>query len=170
MATPTLVETAGAANANTYASLAEAEIYISARLHVSSWQDETSDNKNKALLWATSLLDDLCHWSGLKAGTTQALRWPRTSIWDIDGQAVTSVAIPQFLKDGTAEFAFHLLDEDRTLETNRDMMGFESMTIGPLSMKIDKYTKKPILPKSVQTMIRDYCVQSSASAKTLVRM
>lgn len=169
MATPTLIATAAASDANTYSTLVEANTYISARLHVANWDDETPDNKNKALLWATSLLDDLCNWLGLKGGTTQALRWPRTSVWDIDGQSVTSTAIPQFLKDATSEFALHLLDEDRTLETNRDMMGFEEMTVGPLSMKIDRYTKKPVLPASVQTIIRDYCA-SSRSAKTLIRM
>lgn len=170
MATPTLIATAGAADANTYATLINANSYISARLHVSVWEETSSDDKNKALLWATSLLDDLCDWLGIKAGTTQALRWPRTSVWDIDGQSVTSTDIPQFLKDATSEFAFHLLDEDRTLETNRDMMGFESMEIGPLSMKIDKYTKKPVLPKSVQSIIRNFCSQSASTAKTLVRM
>jgi hypothetical protein len=170
MATPTLVATAGDADANTYATLVEANAYISARLHVSTWEEAINDDKNRALLWATSLLDDLVGWAGLKGGTTQALRWPRTSVWDIDGQSVTSTAIPQFLKDATSEFAFHLLSEDRTLETNRDMMGFESMQVGPLSVKIDRYTKKPVLPTSVQTIIRDYSISSPRSSKTLVRM
>lgn len=169
MATPTLIATSGAADANTYATLIEANTYISARLHVSLWDESGNDDKNKALLWATSLLDDLVSWTGLKASTTQALRWPRTSVWDIDGQSVTSSAIPQFLIDATSEFAFHLLDEDRTLETNREVIGFESMTIGPLSMEIDPYTKKPILPRSVQTIVRDYSVQGNYE-KTLVRM
>lgn len=169
MATPTLVETAGASNANTYCSLAEAETYISGRLHVTAWTNDTTDNKNKALLWATSQLDDLISWYGLKATTTQALRWPRTGLYDPDGQSVTSVAIPQFLKDAAAEFAFHLLSEDRTEETNRDLKGFKSVKVGPLSIVVDPNTRKPIIPLSVQTMIRYYTLQGNSS-KSLVRM
>jgi hypothetical protein len=169
MATPTLVATAGAANANTYCLLAEANTYMDGRLYVDAWTDAGNDDKNKALLWATNLLDDLTTWVGMKASDSQALRWPRSMVWDQDGDSVTSTAIPQFLKDATAEFAFSLLSEDRTLETNRDLMGFEFMKIGPLAMKIDKHTKKPILPRAVQIIIRNYCVQFKNS-KTLVRM
>ena len=169
MATVTIIATAAASNANAYCTLSEANAYILTRLHVSEWDDGDNQDKTKAIIWATSLLDDLISWAGLKGGTSQALRWPRTSVWDIDGQSVTSTAIPQFLKDATAEFAFHLLIEDRTLETNRDLAGFEYMKVGPLEMKIDKITKKPILPTSVQTMIRNYTTSYPAQ-KTLVRM
>jgi len=169
MATITIIATAGASNANGYCTLAEANSYITNRLHTTVWEDADNQDKIKGIVWATSLLDDLINWVGLKNGTTQALRWPRTMVWDIDGQSITSTDIPQFLKDATAEFAFHLLTDDRTLETNRDLAGFEFMKIGPLEMKIDTITKKPILPLSVQTMIRNYSV-SSAQTKTLVRM
>ena len=170
MATPVLIATAGAADANTYCTLTDANTYISSRLHVDVWNNEGSDNKNKALLWATAQLDDLVAWNGLKASSTQILRWPRTSVWDIDGQSITSSAIPQFLKDATAEFAFHLLSEDRSVETNRDLLGFKSLKIGPLSMETDNNTQRPILPLSVQNMIRDYTAQRSTGAKSLVRM
>jgi hypothetical protein len=170
MATPTLVATAGASNANTYCTLAEAETYMDSRLHVDAWDEAVSDDKNKGLLWATSLLDDLVTWYGWKSTTGQALRWPRTGVYNIDGESISSLQIPQFLKDATAEFAFQLLSEDRTLETNRDLMGFESMTVGPLSLKIDPNTKKPILPMSVQNMIRNYTPAYNKEAKTLVRM
>ena len=170
MATPTLVATAGASNANTYATLVQAAAYIDARLHVGNWTNATSDDKNKGLLWATSLLDDLVTWYGWKSTTGQALRWPRTGVYDMDGQSISSTAIPQFLIDATAEFAFQLLAEDRTLETNRDLMGFESLKVGPLFMKVDPNTKKPILPTSVQNIIRYYTPSSGKQNKTLVRL
>lgn len=170
MATPPLVQTAGASDANTYATLAQANTYMDSRLHVENWTNAVPDDKNKGLLWATSLLDDLVTWYGRKSGTTQALRWPRTGVYDIDGDSISSTEIPSFLIDATAEFAFQLLAEDRTLETNRDLMGFESLKVGPLSMKVDPNTKKPVLPTSVQNMIRNYTPSSGRQEKTLVRL
>ena len=105
----------------------------------------------------------------MKANDSQALRWPRSMIWDPDGNAVSSTTIPQFLINATADFALHLLSEDRTLETNRDLKGFSFMKVGPIAMKMDSTTRKPILPQSVVMMIRHYCVQTRVG-KTLVRM
>ena len=168
MATPTLIATPGATDANTYATLVEANAYMDARLHVEAWTAASPDNRNKGLLWATAQLDDLVTWYGYKVSTSQALRWPRSGLYDVDGQSITSTAIPQFLKDATAEFAFHLLSEDRTLETNRDLEGFKSLKVGPLAIVVDPNTQKPILPLSVQNIIRYYTPQGGE--KSLVRM
>jgi hypothetical protein len=105
----------------------------------------------------------------LKASETQALRWPRTFAYDIDGIEVDSATIPQFLKNATAEFAFYLLSNDLTADDTRDLMGFEELKVGPISLKVDSITKKPVLPRSVATLIRRY-TRYGRSAKRLERL
>ena len=72
-----LVATPSADDANTYATLAEAETYHETRLHNDDWNSAASADKNKALAWATRLLDDLIDWFGSKTDVYQPLLFPR---------------------------------------------------------------------------------------------
>jgi hypothetical protein len=169
MATPVLIATAGAANSNSYCTVDEANTYMSSRLHIANWEEAGTSTKTKALIWATRLLDDAVGWTGYQAGTSQMLRWPRTLMFDTEGNPISPTIVPQFLKDATSEFALTLIGEDTTAETNRDLKGFKFLKVGPIEIKVDATTKKPILPRAVQLLIRDYCVGKSKN-KTLVRI
>jgi hypothetical protein len=153
----TIIATAGAANANAYCTLTEANTYHSEkRMHSeAAWQQLSNDLRNRAIIWATRLLDEQINWVGSKASSTQILRWPRNQVWDVDA--------------ATAEYAYHLSVEDRTEETNRDLQGFKYMKIGDLSLVVDPYTGKPVIPPSVWTIINHYGSRSTKQ-KTLVRM
>jgi hypothetical protein len=166
-----IIATAGAANANAYCTLAEANTYHSEkRMHSeAAWQQLSNDLRNRAIIWATRLLDEQINWVGSKASSTQILRWPRNQVWDVDAETVSASTIPTFLKDATAEYAYHLSVEDRTEETNRDLQGFKYMKIGDLSLVVDPYTGKPVIPPSVWTIINHYGSRSTKK-KTLVRM
>jgi hypothetical protein len=167
----TIDATAGGASANCYCTLAEAYTYHESRLHSMATWDAADDGEEKtpALIWATRLLDESVKWIGSKSTETQALRWPRQYIYDIDGIEIESTIIPQFLKNATAEFAFYLLSNDLTADDTRDLMGFEELKVGPISLKVDKYTKKPVLPRSVAYMVRRYSTIGRIS-KRLERM
>lgn len=167
----TIIATAGSTSANCYCTLAEAYVYHQSRLHTLPTWDAADDAEEKtpALIWATRLLDETVKWVGLKATDTQALRWPRTFSYDIDGIEIDYTTIPQFLKNATAEFAFYLLANDLTADDTRDLMGFEELKVGPISLKVDKYTKKPVLPRSVAYIIRRY-TRTGRISKRLERM
>ena len=167
----TIIATAGAVDANAYCTLITGNAYHSEkRIHSQAlWEALSNDLRNRAIIWATSLLDDQISWSGTKATTTQLLRWPRNNVYDQDGQSVSGSIIPVFLEDATAEYAYHLSVEDRTEETNRDLIGFKYMKIGDLSLVVDPYTGKPVIPPSVWTLINPYGTRSTKK-KTLVRM
>lgn len=167
----TIVATAGGATANSYCTLAQANTYHEERLHIDDWTNASTSKKNSALVWATRILDEVMNWYGYKNSSVQALRWPRSSIYDQDGYPVTSSAIPIFLREATAEFARHLIIEDRTLETNRDTIGYKKMEIGDLKLEIDPdpTAKKITVPPSVWSMVRPYCTRIGRS-RTLVRM
>lgn len=164
----TLIETPGAADANTYCTLAEAESYFEKRLHKDSWDDALDPDKNAALVWATSILDDSINWYGWSLSETQALRWPRTGLSSPDGWTVSSTTIPQFLKNATAEFAMHLIDSDRMADD--DMAGIKQIAVSSIQITTDKYDRKAIIPQSVWQIIRPYGTKySSSSTYTLIR-
>lgn len=169
MATPTLVETAGSATANTYASLIEAGEYFDTQLYRSDFVDPVDDDiRNRALLMATRILDEQMDWYGFKNDDQQALRWPRQGVVDRDGYDVDSLTIPQEVKNATAELAGNLIAENRTAEN--DTKGFKEMQAGTLRLVIDKNDRKKVLPESVVEMLTTLGRMRSKKSNKLVRV
>lgn len=145
--TLTLVDTAGASNATTFASLATAEDYVEDRPFGAAWTAETDDDvKTRALLFATQILDTQ-RWAGTKASSSQALSWPRRYAPTLEADADPDVVavdfidestsyydettIPLFLERATCELALALLTTaDPFLQ---DAIRVKSKTIGPLA-------------------------------------
>ena len=163
----TLIATAGDASANTYATLEEAEAYFEGRLYTSDWDAETDENKNKALAWATKLLDQLIEWDGQYTLESQALRWPRGGVVTPDGKYLDANTIPDFLKNATAEFAAALLDENRTEDP--DTAGFSKMKVSVLSFTVDKTDRGGVIPDVVWNIIKPYGIKMAEKGKFLTR-
>lgn len=167
----TLVTTPKSASANSYASVAEANSYFEKRLHKSTWEDADDEDKKIALIWATQLLDEKVQWDGIQSDSNGALRFPRIGLYTQDGNEIDSDTIPQFLKNATAEFAMHLIAEDRTAEANRDLKGFKSITADVIQVKVDTNSmnsQKPTMPPSVWSIIKFYGILYGKH-RTLVR-
>jgi len=99
------VETgSGAADSNSYVSVASADTYFSDRSNT-TWSAASTASKQAALVKATSYIDSMVSFIGFKTSGTQALKWPRYEAEDEDGYAIASTTIPQKLKDCTCEFA-----------------------------------------------------------------
>ena len=158
----TIVATAGAVDANSYCTLAEAETYFEGRLHKTDWEDASTGDKNSALAWATSILDETMNWYGFSMSETQALRWPRTGLASVDGWTVSSTTIPKFLKNATAEFAMHLIAEDRMADS--DTMGFKQIAVSSIQITTDKFDRKPTIPQAVWNIVRPYGSKYSGSS------
>jgi len=78
----TIHHTAGAANANSYLSLSDAQDLIDGLMEdddVVAWGTATTDQKNRALYSATQRIDRE-RFLGARATDTQALQWPRTGV------------------------------------------------------------------------------------------
>lgn len=74
--------TPGGANANSYLTLAAAQLIIDGFVldaDVTAWASATTDAKNRALFTATQRLDRE-RFLGARATDTQALQWPRTGV------------------------------------------------------------------------------------------
>lgn len=145
--------TPGGAAANSYVTVAEADAYMAARLHKAAWETANSATKEAALQWATRELDRLA-WRGRAVTEIQALRWPRSYIYDLDGYRLLDGAIPRFLKDATAELAFSLIASDRTADAQGK--GLASVTVGPIEIEFDKQDTAGVIPRAVTRMIMPY--------------
>jgi hypothetical protein len=154
MATPTLVATAGSASANTYLTLAEADAYHDTRLSVTDWTDATDDTKNKSLLMATRLIDDMFAWVNSQTDSVQALRWPRSGMLDANERDyIDNDVIPQELKNAVAELARQLIAEDRTVDDDIETKRITSLTAGPVSLSFGEGVKAKVIPDAVFFMI-----------------
>ncbi len=112
----TIVATAGASNANSYVTAAEATTYMAARLNSSAWTD--ADDSGVALAEATREID-LCAFAGYRSDDDQALQWPRQSVLDPDAASYgltyyDSDEIPTRVKNATCELALEFLKAGTT--------------------------------------------------------
>ena len=139
------------ATANAYATVANGDTYHAGHLYGSTWQQQPDAQKEKALIFATRLLDENYRWNGTKATDAQALQWPRAGTLDRGGYAIDSNEIPTDLKNATAELARLLLANDLTADP--DTLGFREIQAGSLRMVVDKADSKDIIPKAVVRML-----------------
>jgi len=164
MATITLETGAGLTTSNSYATVAEANTYHVDVLNGTAW--DASADPEAALIMATRLLDQRVSWRGSRNTKEQALRWPRSYVYDADGYLVDNDSIPQWLKNATSELARWLSASDRLAEA--DTKGYSRMKVGDLELWVSRSDRQGIIPAPVWSMLSPYGVAIS-SARTLVR-
>jgi hypothetical protein len=113
---PTLVATAGASNANSYLSIADADSIADSMVGTLAWSSATEENKIKALLTATNGLETL-EWIGSRTSTTQALAWPRTNA-SCGDKTPESDEIPREVQLATFDLANALLTNPALLRSS----------------------------------------------------
>lgn len=152
----TIVATPGAADANSYATKAEADTYHQAHLSSSTWDDADTDTRNRALVMATRLLDEHLEWTGDVASDDQALLWPRSDMFYASGVEIPSDEIPQKLKEATAELARQLIAADRTADDDVSSKGITRIAAGAVDLSFSGYTKPNVIPDAVYYMVRTW--------------
>ena len=111
-----LITTPGSATADSYASLAEAAAYHTARGN-SAWTG-TDALKEAALIRATQWLDGRYgdQWPGTRRYLrAQALDWPRVDAYDRDSTYIDMETIPPEVRNAVAEAALRELTTPGTL-------------------------------------------------------
>lgn len=172
MPTPTLVATAGSASANSYCTLAEANDYHDARLFSTDWTGASTDNQTIALIMATRLLDAMYEWAGWCPTTTQALAWPRSGVPNAHGTGdVDSTTIPTELKYATAEFARQLIVADRSLDSDIETQGLQSLSAGPVSLAFRDGVRAKVVPDAVVNLLPSWWgrMRSTLGTRPLAR-
>jgi hypothetical protein len=130
-----LVETPGAEDANTYATLAEFVAYAASRLPVLSWFTAATDAQKEAALMAAARELDACFdWTGAAVDSVQALTWPRSGMLNRNGFAIATTAIPRDLKNAQCEMALQLGASDRLGDNSAFKKGVTSLKAGSVAL------------------------------------
>lgn len=130
-----LIVTPGAADANSYATVEEADAYMLGRLYATTWADLDEEVKEAALIQAARQLDGLFVWTGVATDpAVQALTWPRTGMFNRNGYPIAVDAIPAELKNAQIEFARQLGLSDITADDDVYNKGITSLSAGSVSL------------------------------------
>jgi len=162
-----LIATPGAIDANSYATVAEGDLYHETRLHVTEWTGATMVTKTAAIIWATRLLNDHFDWSGTITTETQALPWPRYSAYDTRGVLIEQTVVPQELKNATAELARLLIIADR--EAEPETAGINSMSVGSLALSFNPNDRNKVIRKDIIMMLASFSEPKNSMFKRVVR-
>lgn len=101
-----VVETgAGLSNSNSYATVAAADEYVTDR-GITGWTSLTSTVKQQALIKATDYLEATYRdaWKGDRVTETQALSWPRMSVY-VDNFLMDANVVPKPVINACIEMA-----------------------------------------------------------------
>lgn len=172
----------GRVDANTYAEVADGDAYHEGHLYAGPWTGATEENKGKALVMATRLLDMQFEFKGWRAHGEQALEWPRRSA-ECGGRSLLSAewgvrggefgwegdGVPRGVVAATCELARELLVQDRTAPAPGE--GVASTVTGAgetfSSVKYCKEDTRPVIPLPVQVMLARYGDVRSARSGTV---
>jgi hypothetical protein len=167
----------GLADANAYASVADADAYHEGHLYATAWTGATADKKAAALVMASRLIDALFQFNGVRTKATQALQWPREDCPDPDANAdvvgqrfVLGDVVPKAVADATCETARALIVEDRTANPLGEGLKFSG--IGELQQSFDKKDRRPMIPHLAIAMLSKFGVllNRGSGAVPLVRV
>jgi hypothetical protein len=155
--------------ANSYETVAEAQAYFDTRLPVAAWD---SGDQEVLLIMATRTINANLRahteiffqngvayrrthrtWTGAPATTTQKLAWPRTGMFDANGNAIPSNVIPQDLKDAESEMAGQLGTSDRTLDNDVIVQGLTSVRAGSVALTFKEFIETKVLPDAVWALM-----------------
>lgn len=153
-------------DANSYASLAEAEAFFSDH-QSGTWTDADWDDRERALISATRRLDVL-DFLGRRTHQDQALSWPRTGLYDRDGWGIPEDEIPRDVKYAQFELTRLLLADAAYLDET-GLEEFSSLRIGPISMDLRGRKIPGELPEEVKRFLNIYLAYSSSVNVRLVR-
>lgn len=102
--------TIGGTDYEAYGDVAGGDIYFAARLGSSAWFNADTTEKARACVSATRWINRYA-WQGSKTSSAQELEFPRTELFDKDGEEVDSDTIPQPVVDAQYELALVLIQE-----------------------------------------------------------
>jgi hypothetical protein len=84
-----------------YDSVANIDTYWSNRSNT-DWTDLSTSKKESYIRQGTDWIDRNFNFSGIRAASSQRLKWPRTSAEDLDGFVVGETDAPWQVKEATA--------------------------------------------------------------------
>lgn len=166
----------GLANADSYASVAEAVTYFGSRGKADDW--DGVDDQEAALVKATDYMEHVyrLRWLSYRTTSVQALSWPRAWVPIPDapgGYGVGSLAtyvpnnvVPTEVKRACMELALRSASAELAPDLDRKVL---SETVGPLSTQYDPSSPPYKIYRDVDMMLSSLLHGSGRLAATVVR-
>ena len=141
-------------NATSYVTLAEADAYFLDRYGAAKWNDSgvVDDDKNRAIITATNRLEQEEYRGAPTDVLNQRLKWPRSGTYTPDGVLYADGTVPRPVKEATYELADAVLAGGISLK-DTGLEPFESVTVGPLSVKPRIGRRAGRLPEQVLRLL-----------------
>ena len=130
----------------------------------------TLSEKEKALAWATSMLDVQVTWDGDESSETQPLAWPRTGAEDCEGDTFPSNVFPKQLKQATAELAFSLAGRDTSATPSLLGLGIKSAKVAEIEVEADKTMLVDTIPTYIQDILACFGTAKTAGGTGMARL
>lgn len=171
--------TVGGASADSYATLAEFNTYITNRPNATTLSTDAA--KEAALRFAAKLLDAMFAWTGSAVDGVQVRSWPRSGMVTRNGYDIGTTTIPQELKDAQCEWAMRLGASDIAADNEALKQGITSVKAGSVAVSfksVDETTDEAIirqqselfyLSKTVPDAVRFLLVPSWYTEATITK-
>lgn len=159
----TIDSTVGGAAANSYISIADANLYHETHPYSEVWDNADTNQKCRALQTATRLLDQWYDWAGTISGQTQRLLWPRAAVYGPAGYLEANDEVPERIKHGTAELARLLLAANLTADSDLETQGITGLKAGSVELTFSGQAKAKAIPNSVAAFVGFYGREQSRS-------
>lgn len=151
----------GLSNAESYISVTDADTYHAAQTGSATWSGATTSTKEMALRQATAYIDSRFaeRFKGTRVKESQALRFPRIGVIDIDGFQIESNVVPPKLAQATAELALEVVSGTSLFvtEANAGSVKAEMVKIGEIAIDQEfagSQSQQPKFPK-VEALLKD---------------
>lgn len=157
---PIIVETGGIVpDANSYASVAEADARHSLSTSADTWENFDLPVKEQRLVTATRRLDALFDWVGTPYRADQPLGFPRRNLYDMTGRPVYMKLVPVAVRNATIDLALWLPEDVAASGATGDVI--EEITLGPIGIKMAvpdtaAATVQPYVPADIIMMLRHF--------------
>lgn len=139
---------------NSYIDVTDADTYFDDAIHASAWEDSTSDIKAKALVTATRMMDRQ-DWNGTKYqdAPTQVLDWPRSGLFDSEGNALSETVVPQEILDATCELALALVQNSGLQDSTNTGNNIKRLKAGSVELEYIRGTSGSRFPTIIDELV-----------------
>lgn len=160
----------GHAEADSYVDLTYVDNFVAFSVDNALWPT-TDAEKEAALVEATRILDSQFDWKGLIASETQALRWPRSGVYDADDRLISDSIVPKAIKDAVCSLAYYLVQNGGLKQAQGEIKGLK---IGPIDLKFAEGSETIGVPKYIARSLKSFgsfigVVQGSAYSVDALR-
>lgn len=138
----TVVADVGSPDANSYATVAEADAYFADAFGRPLWAPLDEDVKSSLVITASRTLDQYIQWIGQKADPDQSMWWP------IHGEDV----IPIKVKYAVYELAYYMLENNGLSFSEQTV---DSVKVGPVAVDFSDGSVDAGIPSFIESLIGD---------------